>query len=207
MHVEGCRACQQTLDALTDAIEWGLDASPGALIVVNDGGDEEIAMAETATVNGPDATPCVSAGIPSTIGGRFRILRSHARGGQGEVFIARDIELNREVALKQIQARYADRADSRSRFLLEAEVTGSLEHPGVIPVYGLGYFDDGRPFYAMRFIRGDSLKDAIAQFHQAEVADRDPVSGRWPYAGYCGGLWMPAMPWPMRTVGVCSTAI
>ncbi len=53
-------------------------------------------------------------------------------------------------------------------------MTGSLEHPGVIPVYGLGFFDDGRPYYAMRFIRGDSLKDAIAQFHQAEGPGRDP---------------------------------
>ena len=127
-----------------------------------------------ATVNGPDVTASLSAGGSSTIGGRFRILRPHARGGQGEVFVARDTELNREVALKQIQARCADHPESRSRFLLEAEVTGSLEHPGVIPVYGLGFFDDGRPFYAMRFIRGDSLKDAIAQFHQAERPDRDP---------------------------------
>jgi eukaryotic-like serine/threonine-protein kinase len=126
------------------------------------------------TLNGPDATESFAAGVLSTAGGRFRILRSHARGGQGEVFVARDTELNREVALKQIQARYADQPESRSRFLLEAEVTGSLEHPGVIPVYGLGYFDDGRPFYAMRFIRGDSLKDAIAQFHQAEGPGRDP---------------------------------
>jgi eukaryotic-like serine/threonine-protein kinase len=131
-------------------------------------------LADAATISRSNVAESVSAGVSSTIGGRFRILRSHARGGQGEVFVARDTELNREVALKQIQSRYADCPESRSRFLLEAEVTGSLEHPGVIPVYGLGYFDDGRPFYAMRFIRGESLKDAIAQFHQAEGPGRDP---------------------------------
>src|SRR5262249_54017270 len=49
--------------------------------------------------------------------------------------------------------------------VLEAEVTGRLEHPGIVPVYGLGQYDDGRPFYAMRFIKGDSLKDAIERFH------------------------------------------
>lgn len=96
---------------------------------------------------------------------RFRILRQHARGGLGEVFVARDTELNRDVALKEIQARFADDADSRRRFLLEAEVTGALEHPGIVPVYGLGRYRDGRPFYAMRFIRGDSLRQAADAFH------------------------------------------
>src|SRR5207253_2684466 len=45
------------------------------------------------------------------------------------------------------------------------EVTGGLEHPNIAPVYGLGTYADGRPFYAMRFIRGDSLKEAIERFH------------------------------------------
>ena len=54
---------------------------------------------------------------------------------------------------------------SRQRFLIEAEITGGLEHPGIVPVYGLGSYHDGRPYYAMRFIKGDSLKEAIEQFH------------------------------------------
>jgi formylglycine-generating enzyme required for sulfatase activity/tRNA A-37 threonylcarbamoyl transferase component Bud32 len=107
---------------------------------------------------------------PST--SRYQVLRPHARGGLGEVFVARDSELNREVALKEIQHRHADSPESRARFLLEAEVTGGLEHPGIVPVYGLGSYGDGRPFYAMRFIRGDSLKEAIARFHQAEARGR-----------------------------------
>jgi serine/threonine protein kinase len=103
---------------------------------------------------------------------RFRVLRPHARGGHGEVFVALDTELNREVALKTIQATYADDSRFRSRFLFEAEVTGSLEHPGIVPVYGLGRSQDGRPYYAMRFIegklQGSSLKDAIRRFHDSE---------------------------------------
>ncbi len=97
---------------------------------------------------------------------RFRILRPHAKGGLGEVSVAQDHELNREVALKEIQAKFAADETSRSRFLLEAEVTGSLEHPGIVPVYGLGRYADGRPFYAMRFIKGDSLKEAAIRFHR-----------------------------------------
>jgi serine/threonine-protein kinase len=121
----------------------------------------------------PDATPGWSGGAPTSAGGRFRILRLHDRGGLGEIFVARDEELHRDVALKRIQERHADNSQSRSRFVVEAEITGGLEHPGIIPVYGLGHFDDGRPFYAMRFVRGASLKEAIQQFHVAEGPGHD----------------------------------
>ncbi|MBY0523723.1 MAG: tetratricopeptide repeat protein [Gemmataceae bacterium] len=111
-------------------------------------------------------TRAPSVGTPSSSGLRFRILRPYARGGLGEVFVAEDQELHREVALKEIQDRHADDPQSRARFMLEAEVTGGLEHPCIVPVYGLGTYPDGRPFYAMRFIRGDSLKDGIERYHK-----------------------------------------
>ena len=63
---------------------------------------------------------------------------------------------------------------SRTRFVLEAEITGGLEHPGIVPVYGLGSYGDGRPYYAMRFVRGDSLKETIAAFHADETLKNDP---------------------------------
>ena len=90
------------------------------------------------------------------------------------MFVALDGELNREVALKQILDHHADDPASRQRFLLEAEITGGLEHPGIVPVYGLGTYGGGRPYYAMRFIRGDSLKEAIERFHADESPRRDP---------------------------------
>jgi serine/threonine-protein kinase len=90
------------------------------------------------------------------------------------LYVARDEELNREVALKEIQPHYAHDPESRARFLLEAEVTGGLEHPGVVPVYGLGTYADGRPFYAMRLVKGDSLKEAIARFHRDQSARQVP---------------------------------
>ena len=103
-------------------------------------------------------------------GSRYRVLRPHARGGLGEVFVARDEELGREVALKEIQARHADDPADRARFLVEAEVTGRLEHPGVVPVYGLGTYPDGRPYYAMRFVGGETLQAAIARLHEGGKA-------------------------------------
>jgi serine/threonine-protein kinase len=104
---------------------------------------------------------------------RFRVLHPHARGALGEVFVAHDQELNREVALKEIQAPYAHHPDSRARFVLEAEITGGLEHPGIVPVYSLSFHPDGRPFYAMRFIKGESLHQAIDRFHEADTPQRD----------------------------------
>jgi tetratricopeptide (TPR) repeat protein len=128
----------------------------------------------SATRSAEEPVQPTTVGQSSVPGVRFRMLREHARGGLGAVFVAHDEELNRQVALKEIQPQYADHPDSRARFLLEAEVTGGLEHPGVVPVYGLGRYPDGRPFYAMRFIKGASLHEAIQRFHQANKTSRDP---------------------------------
>ena len=126
---------------------------------------EPVASGETTVSRAP---------LPHDPGGRFRVLRPHARGGLGQVSVAMDTELNREVALKEIQPKYAEEPTSRHRFLVEAEVTGRLEHPSIVPVYSLGQFDDGRPFYVMRFIRGDSLQEAIAELHSPARSDRTP---------------------------------
>ncbi len=98
---------------------------------------------------------------------RLRIIRPHAEGGLGRVSVALDNRLNRQVAFKEIKPRHADNRNARQRFILEAEITGGLEHPGIVPVYGLGQFDDGRPFYAMRFIQGQSLHEASEAFHES----------------------------------------
>src|SRR5262249_53174599 len=109
---------------------------------------------------------------------RYRVLRPHAKGGLGKVFVAEDLELHREVALKEIQERYSDNERSRARFILEAEITGGLEHPGVVPVYGLGAYLDGRPFYAMRLVRGENLKQNIRRFHEVDHGNCDPGERR-----------------------------
>jgi eukaryotic-like serine/threonine-protein kinase len=124
--------------------------------------------------NDPDRTVGLFPGAADGDGQRFRILRPHARGGLGEVFVALDAELHREVALKQILEKHADDPVSRQRFVAEAEITGGLEHPGVVPVYGLGTYGGGRPYYAMRFIQGDSLKEAIDQFHSDDTLKNNP---------------------------------
>jgi eukaryotic-like serine/threonine-protein kinase len=114
--------------------------------------------ASTQAGDDADRTASYSVGTTTSDGQRFRVLRPHARGGLGEVFVALDAELHREVALKQILERHADDTVSRQRFLIEAEITGRLEHPGVVPVYGLGSNAHGRPYYTMRFVKGQTLK-------------------------------------------------
>lgn len=137
---------------------------------------DKIRLAEASThpVVNVDHEPSVTfIETPSEVSGRFRILRPHARGGLGVVSVAEDTELHREVALKEIQAPHAEDSGSRTRFLMEAEVTGRLEHPGIVPVYSLGKTSTGNPFYVMRFIRGDSLKDAVAKLHSAKPMSPD----------------------------------
>ncbi|MGE3818973.1 MAG: tetratricopeptide repeat protein, partial [Isosphaeraceae bacterium] len=137
-------------------------------------GDPDLtaSVARMSDLTEPDAdqTGHFSVGAATSDGQRFRVLRPHARGGLGAVFVALDGELNREVALKQIHEQYAHHIPSRRRFVVEAEITGGLEHPGIVPVYGLGTQNDGRPYYAMRFIRGDNLKQAIEAFHNVVSA-------------------------------------
>ncbi|MFO0841905.1 MAG: protein kinase [Gemmataceae bacterium] len=155
-------------------------------------GDESVvreALAGTAaaealgdTIDGPLAPPRTARSEPtgddSPLVGRYRLIRFHARGGLGEVHVAEDAELSREVALKRMQAEHAADPERVSRFVLEGEVTGGLEHPGVVPVYGRGNQADGRPYYTMRFVRGDTLAATIAGFHADAPARFDSMAFR-----------------------------
>lgn len=102
------------------------------------------------------------------VGGRYQVMSIHAHGGLGMVSKAKDRELRRVVALKEIQPRFANSKENRARFLREAKITGRLEHPGIVPIYSVGQYEDGRPYYAMRMIDGVSLRDAIIEFHSTK---------------------------------------
>jgi serine/threonine-protein kinase len=163
--VPAAKSTRESLTRLGDAeIEATLGHVGSALSGTHDGGDDG------------DRTATYAVGSTTSEGQRFRIVRPHARGGLGVVFVAIDSELDREVALKQILDERALDHASQVRFLIEAQITGGLEHPGIVPVYGLGTDRGGRPYYAMRFIRGDSLKGAIDGFHaggKSAVGSRD----------------------------------
>ncbi len=96
---------------------------------------------------------------------RFQKRRFHARGGLGEVHEGVDQQLQRVVAIKEIRRDRRLEASAAARFLNEARITARLEHPGIVPVYGLGTNKDGRPYYAMRFVHGLELRNAIDAYH------------------------------------------
>ncbi len=98
---------------------------------------------------------------------RYETVRFLDRGGLGIVCVGHDERLHRDVALKFIDEHHAALPECLQQFLVEAEVTSRLEHPGVVPVYGVGQTSTGRPFYAMRFIQGETLDVAIERFHNA----------------------------------------
>ncbi len=122
----------------------------------------------------------------------YRPRRHHAHGGLGQIVVAQEQELDRPVALKRIRPDKLD-GQARSRFLREAAITARLQHPGIVPIYGVGQDDDG-PFYTMPFIEGRTLQEVIEDVPRDDPARRDPG---WP-CPKCRGLLQ-------RFVTVCNT--
>ncbi len=104
---------------------------------------------------------------------RFRVLRSHARGGLGEVLLAQDEALGRPVALKKMRHGAGQDSARRQRFLREAMITGQLDHPGIVSILSTGQDEDGQPVYVMKFIEGETLAEATRRTHHAFGAGAD----------------------------------
>lgn len=112
-------------------------------------------------------------------GERYQLTRLHATGGMGQVWLARDNAIGRNVALKQLRSESPSAPGIWNRFLNEAKVTGQLEHPGIVPVYEVDSDESDRPFYTMRFVKGQTLHDAIAVFTERRAAGKfDPMELR-----------------------------
>ena len=88
---------------------------------------------------------------------RYELLEEIGQGGIGVVFRGRDRFLGREVAVKVLREAYQDKQDARNRFVGEARVGSRLQHPAIVPVYELGWFDDRRPFITMKLVDGHTL--------------------------------------------------
>ena len=96
--------------------------------------------------------------------GIHRIVRSHVKGGMGMVHIAYDQFLKREVALKELFKESLTDESIVHRFIVEAEITAQLEHPGIVPIHSLGLDLNGNPYYTMKLIRGRTLQEAIKHY-------------------------------------------
>ncbi len=133
---------------------------------------EELDVARTSAALG--IPPVQATGGPLAIRpaqlrdrGRYELLGEHGRGALGRVTRAHDVELGRDVAIKELISR--DHA-SEARFLREALITARLEHPGIVAVHEAGRWPDGTPFYAMKLVSGRPLRELIAE--RKTVAER-----------------------------------
>src|SRR5258707_11468037 len=108
---------------------------------------------------------------------RYTLSRLHGEGGLGRVFVAHDKDLNREVALKELKPDQALHPEAWKRFLKEAQVTGQLQHPNIVPVYELARRpEDNQPFYTMRLVHGQTLAKAITAYHERRTRGKeDPL--------------------------------
>ena len=100
----------------------------------------------------------------------YKLQGQLGHGGMGVVYRAHDVSLNRDVAVKILHDKYAPSSNAARRFLQEARITGQLQHPGIPPVHQVGTLSDGRPFIAMKLIKGRTLADILS--------DRQMVTSR-----------------------------
>jgi serine/threonine protein kinase len=94
------------------------------------------------------------------VGGKYEIAEEIGRGGMGVVYRARDVRLERWVALKFLPSSLADSAELRERFLVEARAAAALAHPNICVIHEVGE-DEGQPFLAMEYVEGETLQRKI----------------------------------------------
>lgn len=111
---------------------------------------------------------------PATAGVRYVIVGEAGRGGMATVHVARDIELLRKVAIKELSAELRGANSARLRFLREVQVTAQLDHPYIVPVYGLEVTPQGSPAYAMKLVTGRTLFDYLKDTFDAYASGGRP---------------------------------
>ena len=183
LHLEDCEYCRRIVESFARL--------PLANAAADDSGDQQVidsvvrkvidgGLYETVIKDSHDASPPAPHPdghvLLSTLDSqgsvdRYQLTRLHASGGMGRVWLARDSAIGRDVALKELLPERADDPQIWARFLNEARVTGRLEHPGIVPVYEVNEPESSKPFYTMRFVKGQTLHDAARAFQKMRDGD------------------------------------
>jgi len=140
-------------------------------IVWSSGGAEGRSLRHIGGVTTPPVTQAAElAAIRRAIGARYTLERELGRGGMGTVYLARDLKLDRPVALKVLPAEFASQVTLRDRFLAETRTAASFSHPNIVPVYAVEESEDLLA-YAMGFIEGETLAERVARTGPMPVRD------------------------------------
>lgn len=107
---------------------------------------------------------------------RYQLLGEIARGGMGAILKGRDTDLGRDLAIKVLLDSHKDKPEVIQRFIEEAQIGGQLQHPGIAPIYELGQFNDQRPFFSMKLVKGHTLAKLLAD-REDPTADRGKLLG------------------------------
>ena len=103
-------------------------------------------------------------------GKRYKVMGSIGRGGMGVVHQARDLRIHRQVAMKVIKTASQFSRENVLRFVDEAQLTGQLQHPNIVPVYELALDDQDEVFYTMKFVKGITLDDVLRGLRKGDEA-------------------------------------
>ena len=93
--------------------------------------------------------------------GRYELKDEIARGGMGVIVHSRDKELQRDLAIKFLRKSKSEQPGASLRFVEEAQIAGQLQHPGIVPIYDVGELEDGRPFFSMKLVKGQTLSQLL----------------------------------------------
>ncbi len=169
---EAERRLQEVLAEYIEAVEAGLKPERAALIArhpdladeLNEFFDNQDVLAPLdglAEINALPSTRLTAQGPPTHFGD-YEILSEIARGGMGVVYRARQISLNREVALKMILTDKATTSNTLRRFQIEAEAAAHLDHPNIVPIYEVSEID-GQAYFTMKLVEGGCLSARLAE--------------------------------------------
>jgi Flp pilus assembly protein TadD/tRNA A-37 threonylcarbamoyl transferase component Bud32 len=127
-------------------------------------------------VNLPGSSEMPEVESPPRGSQRLQLLGEIARGGMGTILKGRDVDLGRDLAVKVLREEHRGKSEMAQRFIEEAQINGQLQHPGIAPVHELGMFPDGRPYFTMKLVKGQTLAALLAARKEA-LEDRPRFLG------------------------------